>query len=118
MATASAAAMPDSPDITMPSSPSGLSSNRPVPSPIIFKNEVTESPGSAARWVMPVRIGVVIFIALSRARGDKITGAIDTWSRHRRLWFKPGGLIVRAGGGRYSVGRAQWGGFHNVGSNG
>src|SRR5437879_4007116 len=32
----------------MPSPPSGLSSNRPVPAPIIFSNEAADSPGGSA----------------------------------------------------------------------
>ena len=49
MATASAVATPASPDISMPSTPSELSSaNRPVVSAMILRKEVTESPGRAA----------------------------------------------------------------------
>ena len=49
---------PRVPDISMPSPPSGLSSaNRPVRSPTILRNEVTESPGSSAAWTAPFRTG-------------------------------------------------------------
>src|SRR5664279_3370999 len=69
MATASAVATPASPDISMPSTPSELSSaNRPLVSAMILRKEVTESPGRAAAWAAPLRIGEVMFIAITRAQ--------------------------------------------------
>jgi hypothetical protein len=66
IATASAAATPASPDISMPITPSELSSaNRPVESATALRNEVTESPGRAAAWAAPLRIGEVMFIAIT-----------------------------------------------------
>src|SRR5712692_10177756 len=79
MATASAVAMPASPDIIMPSQPSGLSSARkPTPLAAILRNEVTESPGSSAAWAAPFSKGVVIFIAASR-------GCVGASSRPKSL---------------------------------
>src|SRR5882757_4708607 len=66
MATARAAATPASADITTPRPPSTLSSNHPVPAPIILSREVTESPGMSATRAAPDRIGEVMFIASSR----------------------------------------------------
>src|SRR6266481_5515849 len=67
MATARAVATPASPDISMPSQPSGLSSaKRPLLSPTILRNEVTELPGSSVAWAAPFGNGVMIFIAASR----------------------------------------------------
>src|SRR6266852_6295077 len=58
IATASAAATPDSPDVSVPSQPSGLSSaKRPVLSASLLRNEVTVSPGSSAAWATLFRIG-------------------------------------------------------------
>src|SRR6201995_1831283 len=62
MATARPAAAPARADITMPSPPFGPSSKSPVKSPIFISSEVTESPGSAARWLAPFRSGEVMFI--------------------------------------------------------
>src|SRR6266700_723485 len=103
MATASAVATPDSPDISMPSQPSGLSSaKRPALSPTILSNEVTESPGIAAASAAPFSRGVVIFIAMARgAEGQfeiEITGTIAGWSRQRRFWFNAAVWALLSGG--------------------
>jgi hypothetical protein len=67
IATASAAATPDSPEVSTPSQPSGLSSaKRPVLSASLLRNEVTVSLGSSAAWATPLSIGDVRFIAASR----------------------------------------------------
>src|SRR5882724_1660472 len=71
MATANAAATPASADITTPSPPSTLSSNQPVPAPIIRSREVTESPGTSATRAAPVRSGEVMFIVRAGAVRDQ-----------------------------------------------
>src|SRR6267378_458427 len=111
MATARAVATPASPDITMPSQPSGLSSAKnPVLLATILRNEVMESPGSSVAWAAPFGIGEVRFISASRGalepiqdrnhwnRRKLVTGARIAVQRSRR------GFIVRAERGRYSGG--------------
>src|ERR1700730_202272 len=93
MATASAVATPDSPDIRIPSQPSGLSSaSRPVLSPTCLRNEATVSPGRLAAWAAPFTIGEVRFIALSRRTlyylfETEIAATLVSWSPEWRLWF-------------------------------
>src|SRR5258708_22126277 len=59
----------------MPSEPSGLSSaKRPMLSPIIFRNEVTESPGNATAWAAPVRIGEGRFIRATLGSRQSLVG--------------------------------------------
>src|SRR6267378_2763800 len=112
MATAKAVATPASPDISMPSQPSGLSSaKRPVPSPTILRNEVTELPGSSVTWAAPFGNGVMIFIAASRGGrwsrfGTEITGTVASWSPERGLWFNPTGGVLLSGQGAAAI---AWG---------
>src|SRR5258705_10305728 len=126
MATARAVATPASPDISMPSQPSGLSSaKRLVPSPTILRNEVTELPGSSVAWAAPFGNGVMIFIAASRGVrwsrfGTEITGTVASWSPERGLWFNPRDGVLLSGCCRYSVGpgASRREGVSDVGSNG
>src|SRR6266478_5580503 len=112
MATARAVATPASPDISMPSQPSGLSlAKRPVPSPTILRNEVTELPGSSVAWAAPFGNGVMIFIAASRgvrwSRFEtEITGTVASWSPERGLWFNPMGGVLLSGQGAAAI---AWG---------
>src|SRR6266705_1156728 len=100
IATASAVATPASPDISMPSQPSGLSSaKRPVLSPAILRNEVTELPGSSVAWAAPVGNGVTIFIAASRAEVGDDSGP------------KPLELSL-VGHRSVACGSTQWAGFY------
>src|SRR6266850_1664770 len=112
MATARAVATPASPDISMPSQPSGLSSaKRLVPSPTILRNEVTELPGSSVAWATPFGNGVMIFIAASRGVRwsqfrTEITGTVASWSPERGLWFNPMGGVLLSGWGAAAI---AWG---------
>src|SRR5207244_13531329 len=107
MATASAAATPESPDISIPSQPSGLSSaKKPAAEAIVLRNEVTESPGRSAAWTAPFRIGDVRFIAVSR--GALVAGGgCEYWGRAKVVGGSGSGgrsgrrgVIGRGGGGR------------------
>src|SRR3982074_2728628 len=83
MATARAVATPASPDITMPSQPSGLSSaKKPVLLAAILRNEVMESPGSSVAWAAPFGIGEVRFIAASRGALEAIQDR-NHWNRRK-----------------------------------
>src|SRR5258708_24803742 len=96
----------------MPSEPSGLSSaKRPMLSPTILRNEVTESPGNATASAAPVRIGEGRFIGATLGSRQSLVGlksrelinvslrSLDSGSiRPRR------GFVASGRGGGYSRG--------------